>query len=145
MNKKTIQDYIFASRKNKEPTKMLAYQSVLSAIQERENRENKTLSEDEIYSVIEKEKKAFLDSYELFKDKKPSESLLFFEKSEVLDDLLPEKVLESEYPDMIDQYIKEVGAESMRDMGKVIGKIKEKFGISVDIKKISSMVKEKLQ
>jgi uncharacterized protein len=142
--KNKIEELIKQARKERSYLKLQAYQSILSAIQERETRENKSLSDDEILTVIEKEKKAFDESAELFKERNPVESKNFILKSSICEQFLPEKIHEKDYPHVIRMAIQQSGAESIRDMGKVMAYLKEKYGKSLDMGVVSAMVKEQL-
>jgi len=62
----------------------------------------------------------------------------------VLEAYLPEQMSESELEQMIDEVIAGTGAESMRDMGKVMGLIKQKAAGRADIGVASSKVKARL-
>jgi uncharacterized protein len=61
-----------------------------------------------------------------------------------LGEFLPEQMEESELSDLIDQVIKEIKPEGMRDMGKVIGLVKEKAGGTAEGARVAEMVKSKL-
>lgn len=123
-------------------SRMKAMQSVLSAVQRRENTENKTLSPEEILGVIQKEAKEYRESAEAFKGRK--EEHVLRQQAEILESFLPKKIEESEYPKIVKNFISEVGAKTIKDMGKVIGAAKKKYGISLDMKLFSTIVKEKL-
>ena len=62
----------------------------------------------------------------------------------VLDTYLPEQLGEAELNDMIEQAIKDSGAESMRDMGKVMGQVKAKAAGRADMGVVGAKVKERL-
>ena len=62
----------------------------------------------------------------------------------VLEAYLPEQLSADELDALIDQAIAESGAESMRDMGKVMGFIKEKAEGRADIGAASAKVKARL-
>jgi uncharacterized protein YqeY len=85
------------------------------------------------------------DSIEQF-EKGKREDLAKIERDEiaVLDEYLPEPLAASELAAMVDEVIKATGAESMRDMGKVMGQIKEKAAGRADMGAISATVKERL-
>ena len=57
---------------------------------------------------------------------------------------LPKQMSEAEMSAAIDAAIKETGAASMKDMGKVIGALKAKFAGQMDFAKASGLVKGKL-
>lgn len=141
--KQTLQKLINESRRNKDKDSLSAYQSVVAAIQERENRENKILSEEEIFSTIEKEAKKYEESGVAFKGR-PQEEILK-KQANLLRGLLPKKIDVSEYDDIVDGAIKDLGVSDMRGMGAVMTKIKDKFGISLDMARVSVIVREKLR
>jgi uncharacterized protein YqeY len=62
----------------------------------------------------------------------------------VLEDYLPEQLSAADLEALIDQVIAETGADSMRDMGKVMGLIKEKAEGRADIGAASAKVKARL-
>ena len=57
---------------------------------------------------------------------------------------LPKQLSDEELEDIIKNIIKEVGATSMKDMGKIMNPAKEKVGGSADGKRINEMVKKLL-
>ncbi len=62
----------------------------------------------------------------------------------VIQKFLPKQLSEEEVSTIIDDLIAEVGAESVRDMGKVMGVMKEKYAGQVDMSKAGGIVKGKL-
>jgi uncharacterized protein YqeY len=142
MKTEKIQTLINDSRRSGDKISLVAYQAVLSSIQERENRENITLKEDQVLGVIQKERDAYKENAENTRTVEERDELL--QKSSILDKLLPSKIDESSYEGIATDYIKEYNATNMRDMGKVIGAIKKDFGITVDMGKMSGIVKSKL-
>jgi len=68
------------------------------------------------------------------------------ERSEisVIEDFLPKQLDESETASAIEAAISETGAESIRDMGKVMGVLKSKYTGQMDFGSVGPMVKERL-
>jgi uncharacterized protein YqeY len=143
--KNKIQNLINKARKERDYTHLSTYQTILASIQEREARENVDLNDDQIFSVIEKEKKLFEESADIFADKHPLESKTYRIKAQICADLLPEQIDESEYENIIWDSVHFVGAVGIKDMGKVMKHIKQEYGKTVDASKISVMVKEQLK
>ena len=142
--KTKIQNLINQARRERDYSKLSAYQSILSAIQSREATENVSLTDDQIYSVIEKEMKIFEESADLFADKDRLQSTTYKIKAQICADLLPEKIDDSEYDRIVSESFQKTGAESIKDMGIVMAYFKANFGKKLDMGKISVMVKEKL-
>ncbi len=62
----------------------------------------------------------------------------------VIETFLPKQLGEAETDEAISAAIESVGAESLRDMGKVMGELKSKFTGQMDFGKVGPMVKAKL-
>lgn len=62
----------------------------------------------------------------------------------IIEDFLPRQLSEDEVAAQIDAAIADVGADSIRDMGKVMGVLKGKFTGQMDFGKAGPMVKAKL-
>ncbi|MDH3968404.1 MAG: GatB/YqeY domain-containing protein [Rhodospirillales bacterium] len=63
---------------------------------------------------------------------------------EVIKRFLPKELDETEVRSAIDQTISELEASSIKDMGKVIGTLKERYAGRMDFGKASQLVKERL-
>lgn len=62
----------------------------------------------------------------------------------IIEEFLPKQLSEDEVGAAVDAAITEVGAESIRDMGKVMGVLKGKFTGRMDFGKAGPMVKNRL-
>jgi len=98
-----------------------------------------------VLSILEKAVKQRRDSIEQF-DKGGREDLSAIEKAEleVIQTYLPEQLGEDELTALIDEIIAATGAESIRDMGKVMGAIKAKAAGKADMGAVGAMVKARL-
>ncbi|WP_090206233.1 GatB/YqeY domain-containing protein [Yoonia litorea] len=63
---------------------------------------------------------------------------------EVIEEFLPKQLTEEEVSAAIEKAIKDVNAESIRDMGKVMGVLKAKYTGQMDFGKAGPMVKNRL-
>jgi uncharacterized protein YqeY len=68
------------------------------------------------------------------------------EKSElaVIEGFLPQQMSEAEAKAAIDAIVTEVGASSVKDMGRVMAVLKERHAASIDMSKASGLVKTRL-
>lgn len=66
------------------------------------------------------------------------------EEIEVIEEFLPRQLSEQETADAVDSAISEIGADSIRDMGKVMGVLKGKYTGQMDFGKVGPMVKDRL-
>ena len=103
------------------------------------------LDDAAVLAVLDKMVKQRRDSVEQFENGN-REDLAAIERAEieVLDQYLPEQLSADELTALIDEAIAASGAESMRDMGKVMGKIKAKAAGRADMGAVSASVKERL-
>ena len=63
---------------------------------------------------------------------------------EVIEEFLPRQMNDDEVNDAIDKAISDIGASSIRDMGKIMGALKEQYNGQMDFGAVGPMVKEKL-
>lgn len=109
------------------------------------------LSEDEEIILVRREIKKrndTVESYEAVLDKDPAhvQEKIDKELSEItiLKEFLPPEMDEAELQKIVDDVVKETGAREMKDMGRVIGSVKEKVGMAADGSRIADMVKKAL-
>lgn len=121
-----------------------AVNAVLAEIEIIEARQNKTLDELEIDSVIKKTVSLFEEQSELA-IKANRDSTEFVIKGEYLKTLLPQQLTEEETTAAVQTAIVTTSSSSTKDMGKVMSYLKDEFGSSLDMKVASSKVRELLQ
>ena len=103
------------------------------------------LTDDDVLAVIKsevKKRKGSIEEYEKFGKADAVEDLK--KEVEILSVYLPEELFEEALMAIIEDGIKEVGAESIKDMGKVMKYVTDKAGAAADMSKVSKLVKEKL-
>ncbi len=98
-----------------------------------------------IIAVLEKAVKQRRDSIEQF-DKGGRADLSAIEQDElaVIQTYLPEQLSEHELNELVERIIASTGAESIRDMGKVMGAIKSEAAGKADMGAVGAMVKARL-
>jgi hypothetical protein len=103
------------------------------------------LDDAAVLSVLDKMVKQRRDSVSQFQDG-GRQDLADIELAEivVLETYLPEQLAESELDEIIEQAIQDSGAESIRDMGKVMGQVKAKAAGRADMGAVGAKVKERL-
>ena len=116
-----------------------------AAIQQIEVDKRIELDDSAVLGVLDKMVKQRRDSITQFKNG-GREDLADIELAEiaVLETYLPEQLGEAELDKIIDQAIKDSGAESIRDMGKIMGQVKAKAAGRADMGAVSAKVKERL-
>ena len=142
-----INEQFNAALKSKNKTLVSTFRLILAAITERDiaNRtsEKKEVVKDaEIIKVLRKMKKQRQDSAELYK-KGERQELLEAEEAEIkiIDSFLPKQLNEDETKKICKDAIESLGASSIKDMGKIMGLIKQKYSDSIDFAKVNIIVK----
>ena len=133
--------------KSKNKAAVSTLRLVLAAIKERDianrTREKKELINDvEIIKVLRKMKKQREESADLYK-KGGRQELLEAEQSEIkiIDTFLPKQLNEEETKKICKETIELLGASSIKDMGKIMGSLKQKYSDTIDFSKVNVIVK----
>ena len=141
--KNTIDKQIKESMLNKDKDRLLALRAVKSAIllEEKDGKSN-SINEIQILMKLIKQRK---DSLSVYKEQNRLD-LAEIEQKEIniIQEFLPEQMEDSELETRIENIIKTVGAESIKDMGKVMGMATKELLGKVDNSRIAAMIKEKL-
>lgn len=117
-----------------------------SALKNEEINKKLSLTDDEVLAVIKKQVKTRKDSKEEYLTYNRTDLADNLEKEiEILNKYLPEELSDEELEKIIDETIKELNPDGMKGMGLVIKTVGSKCGAAADMKKVSSMVREKLQ
>lgn len=101
--------------------------------------------DDEILSLLQKMVKQREESVAIY-DKAGRVDLADQERGEivVIKEFMPQPLGEEDVVNAVETAIAETGAEGLRDMGKVVGALKEKYPGRIDFSKASKIVKERL-
>ncbi len=114
-------------------------------IYEQTNGEKHELTDDDIMSVIKKQvktRKTSMEEYLSYGRKDLADNLQ--KEIDILSKYLPEELSDEELTKIIDEIITELKPDGMKGMGMVIKAVSAKCGAAADMKKVSSIVKEKL-
>ena len=116
-----------------------------AAIQQREIDEQTTLDDPAVLAVLQKMIKQRGDAAKQFKDAGRDDlEAKEHAEIEILRVYLPEALSDAELDAMVDAAVAESGAESMRDMGMVMGILKDKVQGRADMGTVSARVKARL-
>lgn len=144
--KERLQEDLKSSMKNKETLRKSVITLIRAAIKQFEIDNRVELSDEEIMDIISKQLKQRNDALDEFK-KADREDLVSETESEieVLKEYLPQQLSEEELEVIVKETISEVGATSMKDMGKIMSAIQPKTKGRADGKLINKLVKANLQ
>ncbi len=122
--KEKLMDDLKTSMKNKDRTRKNTITMLRAAIKQREIDEKIELTDEDIIEVIAKQVKQKRDSIEDFKKADRQDLLdITLEEIDILSAYLPEQLTEEEIDEIVKAVIDEVGANSSKDIGKVMGKL----------------------
>ena len=136
--------------KNQDKDKISTYRLVLSGIKDldilnRSGPKKKETDDEDVKKLLKKMIKQRNESVEIYKKNK-REDLLEIEQGEIdlLSTYLPKQLSEEETKKICSEIISKVGAQSIKDMGKVMSELKKNYSDSIDFSKAGSMLKELL-
>ncbi len=129
----------------KDEARLSSLRLVLTAIKKKEKEVRRSLEDQEVISVISSQIRQRHESIDQYR-KAGREDLAKAEESElqVLQAYIPAQLSEEEMSQAVDEIIAEVGAASMKDMGKVMKAAMAKLAGRADGRAINEMVKAKL-
>ena len=145
MLKETLLEDLKTAMKEKNEIKKNTVQMVRAAILQVEKDKGITLEEKQIIEIIAKEVKKRKDSLEDYKRGQRLDLVAQIEEEiSLLEEYLPRQLTKEEIEEIVKGIIQEVGATSIKDMGKVMKEAKEKIGAAADGKTINEVVKQML-
>jgi len=145
----SLKDQLFADMKSAmksgDKDRLKVVRLMLADIKRVEVDSRKDVDDAQVLSILEKAVKQRRDSIEQF-DKGDRADLSAIEQAEleVIQTYLPEQLGEDELSALVDEIIATTGAESIRDMGKVMGAIKAQAAGKADMGVVGAMVKGRL-
>ncbi len=103
------------------------------------------LSDEEVTSILGKEAKKRQESADMYTlGRSPEKAAAENLEKQVIEKYLPQQMDDEALKNLVEAAVTETGAETMQDMGKVIGLVKQRAGASADGGRIASIVKERL-
>lgn len=135
-----------ASMKAKDTVKKSTVTMIRAAILQVEKDNKVELGDAEIQEIIAKQMKQRRDALDEFK-KAERDDLIAQTEAEmrVIEAYLPKQLTQEEIEAIVDETIKETGAESAKDIGKIMGALMPKVKGLADGKLVNQIVREKLQ
>jgi len=148
--KNQIEEKLKQALKDKDKNIYPTLRLVVSAIKDAEianrSKDNKNLPESDIMSILKKMIKQRNESAEIFK-KADRQELLDIETKEItiISSFLPKQLNDEETKKICLDVVKSTEASSMKDMGKVMGKLKSEHAGVLDFSKVSLILKDLLK
>ena len=136
--------------KSKDKNKISTYRLILSGIKDldinnRSGPNKKETDDEDIKKLLKKMIKQRSESIEVYK-KNNRIDLLEIEENEVnvLSEYLPKQMSEEETISICKQIIEKTGASSIKEMGKVMGELKQNHSDTIDFSKAGALIKDLL-
>ena len=148
--KETIETEYKNALKAKNKSKISTYRLIMSSIKDldilnRSGPNKKETDDEDIKKLLKKMVKQRAESIEIYK-KNNRTDLLEVEQNEydVLTGFLPKQLSEEETKKICEGIISKLGANSIKDMGKVMGELKKLHSDEIDFAKAGPLIKELL-
>ena len=148
--KQTIENEYKNALKSKDKNKISTYRLILSSIKDldivnRSGPNKKETDDEDIKKLLKKMVKQRAESIDIYK-KNNRTDLLEVEQNEydILTSFLPKQLSEEETKKICVDVISKIGANSFKDMGKVMGELKKTHADEIDFSKAGSLIKELL-
>ena len=141
----TIMTALKAAMKSKDTLALTALRSVKSAIllAQTKSGSDGSMSEADEVKLLQKLVKQRLDSAEIFtQQNRPDLATPEMAEAEIISQFLPKMLSEAEVEKAVVTAIEKLGAEGMKDMGKVMGYLSKELSGKTDGKTISTLVKK---
>ena len=148
--KQTIENEYKNALKSKDKNKISTYRLILSSIKDldivnRSGPNKKETDDEDIKKLLKKMVKQRTESIDIYK-KNNRTDLLEVEQNEydILSSFLPKQLSEDETKKICADVISKIEANSLKDMGKVMGELKKTHADEIDFSKAGPMIKELL-
>ena len=138
------------SLKTKDKAEISTYRLILSAIKDidianRSGPNKKETDDSDIKKLLKKMIKQRVESIDIYK-KNNRQDLLDVEQKEhdILSSFLPKQLTDEETKKICSELVNSLGANSIKDMGKVMGELKKNYSDNLDFAKAGTFLKELL-
>ena len=143
--KQLITDDMKLALKAQDKSALKAIRMILGAIKQKEIDERIELNDGQVMAVIQKMVKQRKDSISQFSEAGRTD-LVEVEEEElsIINNYMPNQLSESEIEAAVIKAISDTGANSMKDMGKLMGILKGQLDGQADMGQVSQFIKSKL-
>jgi uncharacterized protein YqeY len=140
-----IENELKAARLARDDQRRDALALLLNALRSAQKELRRELSEDESLQVLQRERKKRAEAMEAY-DAAGREEQADREEFEldVIEEFMPEPLSEEDLEEIVDNVIAEVGATSIRDLGRVMADVMPQVSGRADGSTVSQLVREKL-
>jgi uncharacterized protein len=141
----TIGEELKAARLARDDGRRDALSLILASLRSAEKELQRPLTDEEELQVLQRERKRRAEAIEAFRSGGREEQAQAEERElDVLQEFMPEPLSEEELEEIVDDVIAEVGATSIRDLGRVMADVMPQVSGRADGSSVSQLVREKL-
>ena len=141
----TIEGELREAMKARDAERRDALRLILNALKVSQKELQRPLSEDEELQVLQRERKRHVEAEEAFRaGGRPERAEHELAELAVLEEFMPVQLSEEELEEIIDNVIAEVGATSIRDLGRVMADVMPQVSGRTDGSVVSQLVREAL-
>jgi len=140
-----LEDELTAAMKERDATRRDALRLILSSLRSAEKELQRPLHDDEELQVLQRERKKRVEAADAYRAGGREEQAEDEDyEREVLEEFMPEPLSEEELEEIVDDVIAEVGATSLRDLGRVMADVMPQVAGRADGSAVSQIAREKL-
>jgi uncharacterized protein len=140
-----IEEELRAATLARDTARRDALRLILSSLRSAEKELQRPLHDEEELQVLQRERKRRVEAAEAFREAGRDEQADGEERElAVLEEFMPEPLSEDEIEQIVDDAIAEVGATSLRDLGRVMADVMPQVSGRADGSAVSQLVREKL-
>jgi uncharacterized protein YqeY len=141
-----VQEDMTAAAKAREQQRLATLRLVLDALKKASKEKREELDAEAEIAVLQRERKRRAEAAEAYRAGGREEQAAAEEaEAALIDSYLPEQMPDEELEELVSAAVAESGVTSVREMGKLMGAVMPKVGARADGKRVSAMVRGKLQ
>ena len=145
-----VNNALSVSLKSKQSDRVLTLRAIVSAKKDKEiekrTQDKKDVTDEDMISILNKMLKQRKESVEMYQ-KASRQDLVDKENTEIkiIEEFLPQQLSQEEVENICNEAISNIGASSLKDMGKVMAVLKEKYLGKMDFSLAGKILKDKLK
>ena len=140
-----IEEELTTAMRERDDARRDALRLILTSLRSAEKELQRPLSEGEELQVLQRERKRRVEAAEAFHaGGRPEQADKEEAELAVLEEFMPEPISEDDLERIVDDAIAEVGATSLRDLGRVMKDVMDQVAGRADGGTVSQLVREKL-
>lgn len=147
--REAISKALISAQKEQNKRRVTTLRLIKAAINDRDialrGKGKDAADDEEVLDILAKMVKQRDESVKLYKQAGRAElEAQELEEIEIIQEFLPKQLSQEETNSIVSELISETGAESLRDMGKIMGILKTRYRGQIDMGKAGALIKSQL-